>query len=215
MRRRRTSRASARRAPACARSCRSTRATAYAISSRCAAICRRARRRPASFTTRTSSSSSYARSSATTSSSKSRLIPNTIRRRAARRRICKLSGAKSKPARIRRSRSISSTRTAYFHFVDECEAMGLDSADRARHHADRTLLTARALLRCVRRGDPALDPQEARRLRRRYRVDPRVRARRRDAICAIACCASGAPGLHFYTLNQAGLTTAIWQRLGL
>lgn len=25
----------------------------------------------------------------------------------------------------------------------------------------------------------------------------------------------GAPGLHFYTLNQASLTTAIWQRLGL
>jgi len=25
----------------------------------------------------------------------------------------------------------------------------------------------------------------------------------------------GAPGLHFYTLNQAGLTTIIWQRLGL
>jgi len=25
----------------------------------------------------------------------------------------------------------------------------------------------------------------------------------------------GAPGLHFYTLNQAGLTTTIWQRLGL
>ena len=27
--------------------------------------------------------------------------------------------------------------------------------------------------------------------------------------------ANGAPGLHFYTLNQAGLTTTIWQRLGL
>jgi methylenetetrahydrofolate reductase (NADPH) len=27
--------------------------------------------------------------------------------------------------------------------------------------------------------------------------------------------AHGAPGLHFYTLNQASLTTAIWQRLGL
>jgi methylenetetrahydrofolate reductase (NADPH) len=27
--------------------------------------------------------------------------------------------------------------------------------------------------------------------------------------------AHGAPGLHFYTLNQAALTTAIWQRLGL
>jgi methylenetetrahydrofolate reductase (NADPH) len=25
----------------------------------------------------------------------------------------------------------------------------------------------------------------------------------------------GAPGLHFYTLNQAGPTTTIWQRLGL
>jgi methylenetetrahydrofolate reductase (NADPH) len=27
--------------------------------------------------------------------------------------------------------------------------------------------------------------------------------------------ARGAPGLHFYTLNQAGLVTTIWQRLGL
>jgi 5,10-methylenetetrahydrofolate reductase len=27
--------------------------------------------------------------------------------------------------------------------------------------------------------------------------------------------ASGAPGLHFYTLNQAALTTALWQRLKL
>jgi methylenetetrahydrofolate reductase (NADPH) len=25
----------------------------------------------------------------------------------------------------------------------------------------------------------------------------------------------GAPGLHFYTLNQAGLTVAIWRALGL
>jgi methylenetetrahydrofolate reductase (NADPH) len=27
--------------------------------------------------------------------------------------------------------------------------------------------------------------------------------------------AIGAPGLHFYTLNQAGLTTEIWKRLHL
>ena len=27
--------------------------------------------------------------------------------------------------------------------------------------------------------------------------------------------AAGAPGLHFYTLNQAALTSEIWQRLGL
>jgi methylenetetrahydrofolate reductase (NADPH) len=25
----------------------------------------------------------------------------------------------------------------------------------------------------------------------------------------------GVPGLHFYTLNQASLTTTLWQRLGL
>jgi len=25
----------------------------------------------------------------------------------------------------------------------------------------------------------------------------------------------GAPGLHFYTLNQAGLSSTIWQRLGI
>jgi methylenetetrahydrofolate reductase (NADPH) len=25
----------------------------------------------------------------------------------------------------------------------------------------------------------------------------------------------GAPGLHFYTMNQAALTTAVWRRLGL
>jgi methylenetetrahydrofolate reductase (NADPH) len=32
---------------------------------------------------------------------------------------------------------------------------------------------------------------------------------------ADASSARGAPGLHFYTLNQAALTTTIWQRLGL
>jgi methylenetetrahydrofolate reductase (NADPH) len=26
---------------------------------------------------------------------------------------------------------------------------------------------------------------------------------------------AGAPGLHFYTLNQAALSTEIWRRLGL
>ena len=42
-------------------------------------------------------------------------------------------------------------------------------------------------------------------------VDPRVRPRRRDADCATSLLERGAPGLHFYTLNQAALTTAIWQ----
>ena len=47
---------------------------------------------------------------------------------------------------------------AYFRFVDECEALGLDRPDRAGHHADRQFRAARALLGRVRRRDPALDP---------------------------------------------------------
>ena len=33
--------------------------------------------------------------------------------------------------------------------------------------------------------------------------------------CAPSLLERGAPGLHFYTLNQAGLTSTIWQRLGI
>lgn len=44
-----------------------------------------------------------------------------------------------------------------------------------------------------------------------------IRAFGLDVVTSL--CASllerGAPGLHFYTLNQAGLTTTLWQRLGL
>ena len=44
-----------------------------------------------------------------------------------------------------------------------------------------------------------------------------VRAFGLDVVTALCerLLASGAPGLHFYTLNQAGLTSTIWQRLGL
>jgi len=44
-----------------------------------------------------------------------------------------------------------------------------------------------------------------------------VRAFGLDVVTALCqrLLAMGAPGLHFYTLNQAGLTSTIWQRLGL
>jgi methylenetetrahydrofolate reductase (NADPH) len=44
-----------------------------------------------------------------------------------------------------------------------------------------------------------------------------VRAFGLDVVTALCdrLLSGGAPGLHFYTLNQAGLTTTIWQRLGL
>ena len=78
------------------------------------------------------------------------------------------SSARSTPARTRRSRSTSSTRDAYWSFVDACADARPRRPDRAGHHADRELLEARALLRRVRRRDPALDPPPARRLRRRH-----------------------------------------------
>jgi methylenetetrahydrofolate reductase (NADPH) len=44
-----------------------------------------------------------------------------------------------------------------------------------------------------------------------------VRAFGLDVVTALCerLLSGGAPGLHFYTLNQAGLTSTIWQRLGL
>jgi methylenetetrahydrofolate reductase (NADPH) len=44
-----------------------------------------------------------------------------------------------------------------------------------------------------------------------------IRAFGLDVVTALCekLLAAGAPGLHFYTLNQAGPATTIWQRLGL
>ena len=56
---------------------------------------------------------------------------------------------------------------------------------------------------------------QARGLRRRRRLDHGLRSRRGDRPRATGCSPRGAPGLHFYTLNQAGPTSTIWQRLGL
>ena len=67
---------------------------------------------------------------------------------------------------------------AYFRFVDEARALGLDTADRAGHHADHQLDAADALLRRLRRRDPALDPPAAAELRRRHGVDQGLRPRR-------------------------------------
>jgi methylenetetrahydrofolate reductase (NADPH) len=50
-----------------------------------------------------------------------------------------------------------------------------------------------------------------------YDDAPSIRAFGLDVVTALCerLLAGGAPGLHFYTLNQAGLTTEIWQRLKL
>ena len=44
-----------------------------------------------------------------------------------------------------------------------------------------------------------------------------IRAFGIDVVAALCdkLLAAGAPGLHFYTLNQSALTKAIWERLGI
>ena len=69
---------------------------------------------------------------------------------------------------------------AYFAFVDECAGRGHRHPDRAGHHAHRQVLAARTLLRRLRRRNSALDPAQARRLRRRHRFDPLLRPGRGD-----------------------------------
>ena len=178
--RRRTSRASARRAT-------SIREIAAAIQGsaasgtwwRCAAICLRARRRAASFATPTSWSSSSAQEFGSHFFIEVAAYPEYHPQARSAQEDLQEFKRKVEAGADSAITQYFYNADAYFHFVDECEAMGLERADRARHHADRPLLAARALLRRVRRRNPALDPQEARRLRRRHRVDPRVRPRRR------------------------------------
>ena len=103
---------------------------------------------------------------------------------------------------------------AYWNFVDSCAARGIDLADRAGHHADRQFESlARFSDACG-----AEIPRWIRRKLESYGDDnASVRAFGLDVVTDL--CAGlierGAPGLHFYTLNSASLTSTIWQRLGL
>jgi len=103
---------------------------------------------------------------------------------------------------------------AYFDFVDRCAAAGVTvpivpgimpiaSASKLARFSDAC---GAEIPRWIRRrlegyGDDATS----------------IRAFGLDVVTDLCArlLAGGAPGLHFYTLNQAALTTTIWQRLGL
>ncbi len=103
---------------------------------------------------------------------------------------------------------------AYFNFVDECEEMGLtlpivpgimpisNYAQLARFSAACGAEIPRWL---------------ARKLEACHDDVASIRAFGLDFVTDMCdrLLEGGAPGLHFYTLNQAGLTTTIWQRLSL
>ena len=103
---------------------------------------------------------------------------------------------------------------AYSRFVDDCEAIGV------RVPIVPGIMPIASASKLARFSD-ACGAEIPRWIRRRlegYGDDvASVRAFGLDVVTDLCAklVARGAPGLHFYTLNQASLTTTIWQRLGL
>lgn len=103
---------------------------------------------------------------------------------------------------------------AYFRFVDECEARGIDVP------IVPGIMPIGQFTQLARFSD-ACGAEIPRWLRLRmqgYGDDvASIRSLGLDVVTELCdhLLRAGAPGLHFYTMNQAGLTSTIWQRLGL
>lgn len=103
---------------------------------------------------------------------------------------------------------------AYFSFVDECEAMGIQIP------IVPGIMPINKFSQLARFSD-ACGAEIPRWIRKRLEAygddSASIRAFGLDIVTDLCdrLLSAGAPGLHFYTLNSAGLTTTIWQRLGL
>jgi methylenetetrahydrofolate reductase (NADPH) len=102
----------------------------------------------------------------------------------------------------------------YFHFVDECTAMGITIP------IVPGIMPINRFSQLARFSDAcgAEIPRWIRKKLEAYGDDvDSVRAFGLDVVTELCdrLLQHGAPGLHFYTLNQAGAVTTIWQRLGL
>ena len=103
---------------------------------------------------------------------------------------------------------------AYFSFIDECEAMDI------RIPIVPGIMPINKFSQLARFSDTcgAEIPRWIRKKLESYGDDSAsIRAFGLDIVTDLCdrLLSAGAPGLHFYTLNSAGLTTTIWQRLGL
>ena len=103
---------------------------------------------------------------------------------------------------------------AYWSFVDSCAAIGIDVP------IVPGIMPIGSFSKLARFSDAcgAEIPRWIRRKLESYGDDSAsIRAYGLDVVTELCdgLLARGAPGLHFYTLNQAGLITTIWQRLGL
>jgi methylenetetrahydrofolate reductase (NADPH) len=103
---------------------------------------------------------------------------------------------------------------AYYHFVDEVRALGV------RVPIVPGIMPIASFSKLARFSD-ACGAEIPRWMRRKLESfgDDTLSVREFGLDVVTDLCAdlldNGAPGLHFYTLNQAGLSTIIWQRLGL
>ncbi len=103
---------------------------------------------------------------------------------------------------------------AYFRFVDECEAAGIVVP------IVPGIMPINNFSQLARFSDAcgAEIPRWMRIKLEGYRDDTAsIRSFGLDVVTSLCdkLLSEGAPGLHFYTLNQAGAVTTIWQRLGL
>ncbi|EXI78558.1 MAG: 5,10-methylenetetrahydrofolate reductase [Candidatus Accumulibacter appositus] len=103
---------------------------------------------------------------------------------------------------------------AYAHFIDDCQAAGIDAP------IVPGIMPIAGYSSLARFSDTcgAEIPRWIRRKLESYGDDSAsIRAFGLDVVTRLCeqLLANGAPGLHFYTLNQDALTTALWQRLHL
>lgn len=103
---------------------------------------------------------------------------------------------------------------AYWQFVDQCAAAGIDVP------VVPGIMPIGSFVKLARFSD-ACGAEIPRWIRKRLESfgddSASIRAFGLDIVTELCAglLARGAPGLHFYTLNQASLTTTIWHRLGL
>ncbi len=103
---------------------------------------------------------------------------------------------------------------AYFRFIDECEALGIALP------IVPGIMPIANFSQLARFSDAcgAEIPRWLRMKLQGYADDTAsIRSFGLDVVTDLCdrLLSQGAPGLHFYTMNQAGLTSTIWQRLGL
>ncbi len=103
---------------------------------------------------------------------------------------------------------------AYWHFVDACRGVGIEIP------IVPGIMPISSAAKLARFSDAcgAEIPRWIRKKLEAYGDDlASIRAFGLDTVTELAdtLLAGGAPGLHFYTLNLASLTTTIWQRLGI